>query len=130
MARFPRDPQRYKKDLYSYPSIGSFRSTELRNGVHSISYTDGYLDLMVEDRNAETTIVFFHGAIPMKKITMPVFSGSSVAADLNANLIFVSDPGLERGTNLAWYAGDAGRNLQEDLPEVLNHVLAVSYTHL
>ena len=123
MARFPRNPQRYKKDLYSYPSIESFRSAELRNGVHSIAYADGHLDLMVEDRGAEATIIFFHGAIPMKKITLPVFSGSSVAAELNANLVFVSDPGLERGTNLAWYTGDAGRNLQEDLPVVLDHVL-------
>ena len=123
MVSFPRKPLRYKQEIFSHSSLDSFGSTGLQNGIHSISYGDGLLDLMIEDRNAETTIIFFHAAVPFRKATLPVFSGLSVSADLDANLVLVSDPGLENGTNLTWYAGDSERNLQHDLTNVLNQVL-------
>lgn len=126
---FPRKPLRYKQEIYCHSSLDSFCSANLENGIHSIAYGNGLLDLMIEDRNAETTIVFFHGAVPFRKTTLPVFSGLSVSSDLDANLVLVSDPGLENGTNLTWYAGDSERNLQHDLANVLIHVLRNFASH-
>lgn len=115
--------------MYQHGGIADFSSASIADGIHQIAYGDGYLELFVEDHFADTTIVFFHGAIPPKKITLPVFNGLTVGRSTAANIIIVSDPTLELGTNLAWFAGDERRSLQSDLPIVLSSVFLSMASH-
>lgn len=126
---FDRDFSHYNFDRFTHSSINAFKVTSEQSGIHSIKYGQGNLDLYVENRNARTTLVVFHAAVPPRVKTYPVFQGLSITRNIDCNLIFVSDPVLELGTNLGWYSGDALRNLQKDLPVVLHCVLESFDTH-
>ncbi|MCT2339119.1 hypothetical protein [Corynebacterium sp. p3-SID1056] len=129
MNPFARNTARYGSPEFVYSSLEDFQNREIPDGVHSIAYGDGHLDVLTEDRGAEASLIFFHGAVPWRKTTLPVFSGKSVTDGLEANLILVSDPSLELTLNLAWFVGDHERRLQQDLPAVLNHILASFSNH-
>ena len=126
---FERDFSRYEFDRFAHPSLEEFSVASEQSGIHSISYGDGNLDLYIEDRHAETTLVVFHAAVPPRVNSYPVFQGLSITRSLDCNLIFVSDPALELGTNLGWYGGDINRRLQQDLPSVLSAAIASFESH-
>lgn len=129
MNPFERNTAKYSLHENVYSSLVDFQNKKIEDGVHSIQYGDGYLDILTEDRGAEATLIFFHGAVPWRKTTIPVFSGRSVTNGLDANMILVSDPSLERTLNLAWFVGDRERRLQHDLPRVLKHIMRSFANH-
>lgn len=124
-----RDFSRYDVRRFDHSSIGKFAISKEQSGIHSIKYGDGNLDLYVDFRGSKTTFVIFHAAVPPRVESYPVFQGLSVTRNLDCNLIFVSDPVLELGTNLGWYGGDSKRQLQCDLPKVIQTVLGAFDTH-
>lgn len=127
-----RDLEQYSVLEHTYDSLESFFKSSLKNGSHSIKYGNGYLDLLTEDRGSNTTLVMFHAAVLRTFDTLPMFVGRKVTENLDANMVFVSDPSLELGINLGWYGGDQNRPLQVDLPQVISHVLdsIPSHKHL
>ena len=93
------------------------------NGVYTIKYGNSELDLKVVNRGSDTTLVLFHAAIYRRKVkNYPLFSGQRITRNLNANLIFVSDPSLSLGLELGWFAGSRTQWLQADLPGILRHI--------
>lgn len=126
---FERDFSRYDAQQFEHSSVEDFSISKEQSGIHSICYGNGHLDFYVEYRAAATTFVIFHDAVPPRVETFPVFQGLSVTRNLVCNLIFVSDPVLERGTNLGWFGGDQDRKLQEVLPATLQTILNEFETH-
>lgn len=88
----------------------------------SIRYGAAFMDVLVEDRGADTTIVLFHAAIDPAKTTLPVFIGRHMVEGVDANLVYVSDPSLDRGASIGWFTGDESRPFQEDLTSCLTHI--------
>lgn len=124
-----RDIDQYQTESRSYSSMDEFLASHVNSGIHSIYSPTASIDLLVEDRNAKTTLVVFHAATPSPVETFPVFAGRTVTKSIDANLIFVSDPILERDVNLGWFAGLDGLPLQDLLPRVLQHVLKQMPNH-
>lgn len=123
VMKMKRDTSPYQLPVVEHGSIAEFSQTSVTTGIHSISYGDGYLDLLIEDRGFATTMVMFHAAVLRSFESVPMFVGRKVTESLEANVVFVSDPTLEFGINLGWFGGDWNRPLQQDLPGVLRHVL-------
>lgn len=118
------DYARFSTVIRSFDSIGAFTAGRDTTGLSSITYGEGTLDLLVEDRGSATTIIIFHAALPSRVTTYPVFSGLRMLDGVPANIVCVSDPSLRLGLSLAWFAGNASQPLQSDLPAVLAHVLS------
>lgn len=117
-----RDLERFHAPTYDHRSIDDFFKSKINPGIHSVSFAHHFLDLLVVDKQAKTTIVIFHAATS-REVSIPVFAGRSVTKDVSANLIFLSDPILQMGANLGWFAGTADIPLQNLLPSILEHVL-------
>lgn len=113
-----RDLTRYDKfPVRQFDGIDSFIGARVPEGVATISYNGGLLDLLVRRHpGATTTLVAFHAAVK-QEATRPIFSGLGVTGGLSANVIFVSDPTLEMrdDVTLAWFAGNWRQRLQVDL---------------
>lgn len=125
MIHYARDFSRYPGDVQEYVSLGEFLSSPPPEGLVSIAYGGGRLDLWHDYRGSDTTIVSFHAAVGMRRRqTYPKFTGVGLTKGLNANIIFVSDPSLILGLDLAWFAGNRDQPLQRDLPVVLNHLMS------
>lgn len=97
--------------------------------MHSIRYGGAYLDVLIEDHGAPTSVVIFHAARSKNWQSLPVFSGLQMMEDIHANVVCLSDPVLDTGLDLALFAGDRHRPLQRDLPNVIRHVLAGFGSH-
>lgn len=113
---------RYDDVVFIHPSISEFLATPVQSGIHSILYGGSILDLKVEDRGSETTIFVFHAAVDPKKITLPVFVGQQLTEDLNANIVFVSDPALDIGVPIGWFTGDSHHSFQREFPLVIERI--------
>ena len=111
-------------EIHEYRDFEHFEHRVSNHGFHMIGYGTGYLDVYVEDKEAETTIVFFHAAMGLDGLTLPVFTGRNLMEGIEANAIYLSDPSLEFGLGLGWYAGDSDRPLQQDLPRVLGSLIS------
>lgn len=88
----------------------------------SIRYGAAFMDVLVENRGAATTVVCFHAAIDPTKTTLPVFIGRQLVEGVDANVVYISDPSLDRGASIGWFAGDESRPFQEDLTSCLTHI--------
>lgn len=88
----------------------------------SIQYGIAFMDLLVEYRGAESTIVLFHAALDPSKTTLPVFIGRQIIDGIDANLVYVSDPSLDLGASIGWFTGDESRPFQENLTDCLKRV--------
>ena len=93
--------------------------SELPRGISKIKYGDGFLYLGYVDRGASQTVISFHAAVGTVDVTKPVFTGINMLGNLQVNQIYVSDPILDKGLNLGWFAGEKGRDLQKDLTSLL-----------
>lgn len=117
-----RDVARWGKPVFAYRSMDEMLGSDLsRGGIHSARMREHYIDILVVNRSAKTTIVSFHPSLtPGRPVKLPVFVGQGVA-DLDANLVMVSDPALycSEAMLLGWFAGTAEIRLQELLPAVL-----------
>ena len=94
----------------------------------SIRYGVAFIDLLIEDRGANTTIILFHAAVDPSKTTLPVFVGRQTVEAIDANLVYVSDPSLDLGASIGWFTGDETRPFQDDLVTCLSHILASFYS--
>ncbi len=80
------------------------------------------IDLRVEDKGSETTIVSLHAALgENSEVELPVFTGQSITQDLDANRIFLSDSTLYSSADLrlGWFLGSSGLNLTDTLVDII-----------
>lgn len=117
-----RNYSRYKANTILYPSLSAFYEDQLREGIQVLPFGDSVLEILVEDRKSDTTLVLFHAAVDPNQTTLPIFIGHQLTAELEANLVFVSEPSLQFGASIGWYTGDPDTNLQMELVKVLSHV--------
>lgn len=89
-----------------YPDDQAFLNEPLSSGLHSIQLGNELLELFIEDRSAETTLVSFQHRVSVRT-PYPTFVGMGAAGRTGANLIAVADPGvaLDPQVRLAWYLG-------------------------
>lgn len=108
--------------VYLFADIQEFLTREIPSGISSIPYGAGTLDLQLERRESESLIVVFHAAANPSTLTLPIFVGHKITRQVDASILFVSDPSLDFGIPTGWYAGDAYRPLQRDLVAIISHV--------
>ncbi|SES30970.1 hypothetical protein [Corynebacterium cystitidis] len=126
-----RNYSRYGDITIFHRGLDEFLTAPVIAGCHSISYGDYLLDLRVVDRGSATTIVCFHAAINPEQTTLPIFVGAQITEFSGANVIYVSEPALDYGVNIGWYAGDNQRRVQSDLVRVFSHAIdALDSKHL
>ncbi|MFS0182653.1 hypothetical protein ACL1EX_11390 [Corynebacterium striatum] len=129
-----RNYARYGAATTFFDSVEEFLNRPLPRFQHgeaealSIRYGAAFMDLLIEDRDADTTIILFHAAIDPSKTTLPVFVGRQTVEGIDANLVYVSDPSLDHGASIGWFTGDEARLFQDDLTECLRHILASFYS--
>ncbi len=82
------------------------------------------VDFLVENNDADTTLVSFHAALGSTAVTPPVFTGRSISQGLKVNRVFVSDPSLylDKELTLAWFLGHEKLNLTAKLDEVISEI--------
>ena len=119
---FVRNYRRYRTDTVLHRSLDDFCHAALTPGIQVIGYEDALLELMVVDRQAATTIVVFHAAADPATTSLPLFVGQQLTENLDANLIFVSDPMLGRSTAIGWFTGSPSLPLQDDLVRAISHI--------
>lgn len=105
-----------KRDLtkwepqYSYSSQQDFLSNQLQSGVHSIPVGPQIVDILIEDRGSEVTLINFNGAAPRSAATVPILLGRSLTKDTGINLVAVADPTMAMGDldlTVSWYLGNS-----------------------
>lgn len=117
-----RNYSRYADRTVTYSNLEEFLNSEVLAGINAIPYGHELLELRIVDNKASTTVVLFHAAINPGSTTLPVFIGAQLTTDLEANLIFVSEPALDMGVPIGWFAGDHTRTLQPDLTRAFRHI--------
>lgn len=118
------DPSLHR--ITQHPSVRSFlQASEIPPGYNVIREGGLPIDIQVNDRGHDVTIVSLHGAVT-PQYRLPYMAGQTVTKDVAANRIFISDPSLilDPLLNLAWFAGSASLRLQLALPAVLERILA------
>jgi len=117
-----RDARRWGRPLYFFENIEQFlQRKKTPSGIYTLKILDIFFDFLVENRQAATTVVSFHAAMPNRKdFKLPIFTGQTLAGAM-ANVILVSDPGLYANATvlLAWFAGSRGCPVQAILPIIL-----------
>lgn len=118
-----RDDSRWTPTRYG--SVEEFLAQTPGTGAHAIRIGVQHLDLLVEDRGADATLVVFHSALTERHATVPVFQGRGAAAAAEMNLVSVADPSLEMGdVDLAWFLGNRFIGaLRPLLSPVIRHVV-------
>lgn len=123
----PRSLKRWKIRT-EFESIDGFLNPGTQPHVYSIKHNGTHLDLLIQDRQADTTLVVFHAALTKRAHTLPSLQGSKLAEDTNSNLIAVSDPSLhDRDLDLAWFLGDKRTG---PLPAVYSQVIEEALNRL
>lgn len=113
----------------SYSSLHGFFQSNENNGISTIEYGDKHIDVLVEDRGFTTTVVIFHTALDPNEITIPVFVGQGLMEGVKANVVCCSDPVLELGIGLGWFAGLNDVAFQNDFVQILKHILSNMTAH-
>ncbi|MFJ2351661.1 hypothetical protein [Glutamicibacter sp. NPDC087673] len=111
----------YKQNRFS--SLEEFHSKRAEAGISTIVYGDSVLDILMVDRQSTNTTVIFHAAKSKAWTSYPVFSGLGMMEGIDSNIIAISDPSLDLGLELAWFAGNRSQLLQSQLPGVIRHML-------
>lgn len=108
--------------VYLFNNVDDFLSSEITSGIFSIGYGSGTLDLQLIRRNSSNLVIVFHAAANPETLTLPIFVGHNITRDIDASVLLVSDPSLDFGIPIGWFAGDAHRSLQQDLTKIIVHV--------
>lgn len=89
-----------------YPDRDTFLQAEIPNGLNTIQAGNLLIDVLVRDRGAKTTLVFFHASVTTVS-SYPVLQGDGLSQAADVNLIAVSDPMLAYtdGLRLGWHIG-------------------------
>lgn len=116
---------------FLYSSLDDFLHDAAREGTSTIRYGFASLDLHIVPRDSRNLVVMFHAAADPATSTLPIFVGRQLVADLDASVLFVSEPALDYEISIGWYIGDQDRPLQRDLQRVIAHVAeSLGSTHL
>lgn len=110
------------EDVYLYRTMEEFLAQAPATGIASIIYGQGTLDLQIINRHSENLVVVFHAAVDPTKTTLPVFVGHGITKNLNASVLLISEPSLDFGIPIGWFAGDQERHLQKDLTRAIRHI--------
>ncbi|HFG8807470.1 hypothetical protein ACL1EU_06205 [Corynebacterium striatum] len=119
---FVRNYSRYSADVVLHRNFDAFLDEPVRSGINVIDCGQTLLELHIQDRNAATTLVVFHAAADLSQTSLPLFTGERLTEGSEANVVFVSDPSLERGSSIGWFTGDVACPLQTDLVNVLSKI--------
>lgn len=113
------------KAAQTYQSVQAFSTLPLGNGLHTIEHDGRFVDLLIRDRGAKTTLIVFHGNLGSGQRTLPFLQGDKVSSTARLNLIACSDPSLELGALAgAWFLGDKEIGpLPEFLTPILQHAI-------
>lgn len=124
MTDVKRERQTLEGTRY-FETEAEFLSATPAPGVHAIRAGSQWFDLRYDDRGSDCTMIGFHSSLGAKNLTLPMFSGGSLAADVGVNYIGVSDASLGLGgTNLAWYLGNMETGpLMPRLTPLIRHLL-------
>ncbi|MCC3269896.1 hypothetical protein MUG94_11460 [Arthrobacter gengyunqii] len=119
-----RDISKRAEKKYEYASKEEFLASSVLDGLHTIDIGGLPLDILYRHRSAATTLVTFHAAAT-SQASIPIFSGTRMTEEINANVVFVSDPSLviDEKIKLGWFAGNRHQPLQSVLPEVIRHIV-------
>lgn len=105
-----------------FNSVDNFlKADSVQPGILSINSAGLPIDVMNSPKDADTMVVFFHGAIE-SHYKVPVLTGQGISTGLNASRVFISDPALYLSDKLmlAWYAGNSAQpTLQTDLIRII-----------
>ncbi len=108
----------------NYKGVDAFlRASAIPQGYQIIVENGLPIDVNVQFRGFDTTVVFFQGAID-PKWTLPAFAGMGVSSEIAVNRIFISDPSLvlTDRLNLGWFVGNSRMNIQKNLLEIISHI--------
>lgn len=119
---FVRHYSRYQDRTVIHDSLMSFLESSVTVGINTIATDSTPIDIHIVDRQSTTTIVVFHAAADPTEVSLPLFVGQQLTEHLPANLIFISDPALDRGVPVGWFAGDQSHPFQKDLARIIAHV--------
>lgn len=117
-----RNYSRYNAQTLLFKDIQEFLDSRLQEGIQVVPFGQSTLELLVENRQSTTTLVLFHAAIDPRKTTLPVFIGQQLTSEIDANLIFISEPALDLGAPIGWFTGTTDCNLQNELVPVIAHI--------
>lgn len=126
---FRRNYARYGAETTFFASIDEFVKHNVPTDVISISYGSALLDLRIIDKNSDTTIVMFHAASNPLSISLPLFVGNNLVEGIEINTVFVSDPALDYGAPIGWFAGTRDLNVQGDIETVLKHIVSDRFSN-
>jgi len=119
-----RDEGRWNVPFHHYSSFKEFLEHPTHRGVHTFNYKNREIDILLESRESNTTLIVFSAAIAFTRKHTPYFSGRALAEKVGANLIAISEPMLYySGISVAWYLGD-------NVTGPLRPVLTASIRHI
>ncbi|MGJ9402556.1 hypothetical protein [Arthrobacter sp. KK5.5] len=127
-----RDLRRYAQaGHHRFDSLEAFTAAPIKPGVSSVLINNRWLDLRFEDRGSDTTLVYFHAALPATWGTYPFFGGSGLFKGVSANYLALSDPLIGARESLAtgWFAGSRRLGSQAVLPKVIDHAAETGGGH-
>jgi len=95
------------------------------NGLATVALDGGELPVSVRLRESSSLVFTFSGAVDRDTHTLPRFAALGLDDHVPASIIGISDPSLARSDEmkLAWYAGHEGFELQQILPQLLQHII-------
>jgi hypothetical protein len=117
-----RDVRRWNRPIVLFGSLEEFlKSSVTKSGLYTIKYGETFLDFLFAYRGSDRLVVSFHAALGSRVgVKIPIFLGQKISGD-QANLLFVSDPGLYYGESivLAWFSGAYSCPFPKILPRIV-----------
>ncbi len=120
----PRVIDPAKHMVTNYKGVEAFLRTSVIPPGYQVIVENGLpIDINVQNRGYDTTVVFFQGAID-PRWTLPAFAGMGVSSETAVNRIFISDPSLvlTDRLNLGWFVGNSRMNIQKNLLDIIGHI--------
>ncbi|WP_141760539.1 hypothetical protein [Corynebacterium sp. HMSC074A01] len=105
-----------------HAGLQAFLKAPAKAGISTIAFPQTTLDLMLLQRNSPTLTIIFHAAADPAQVTLPLFVGQHLAEDLDSSVLFVSEPALELGAPIGWYAGCKTGPRQSDFQDIFEHI--------
>lgn len=108
-----------------FESPAAFQRQPVVDGLQTIQVNGRNLDLLIRNRQSDTTLIVFHGALSRRQRTIPVLSGEGISEFSGVNLVACADPSLDMGAlSCGWFLGDEGIGpLRPVLSPLIKHVL-------
>lgn len=106
-----------------YQGLSGFLEAEISSGIHSFQEQGRMMDLLYEERDSNTLVVFFTAAVQPQS-SYPYFSGRGVAAGTGHSLLAFSDPSIavDGGLSTNWTLGDSAYQYHKDVPSIIRKI--------